>query len=172
MIPIQDGGRELTCPGCKMDLQLPDGWVLRNEREPTEFTCRRCYSYPMQGSELSGGLCSDCVDVEAYRNSDRYRALLARRECLQAPDVLAAIDAAGGHLMKAGHSLKVIDPGPGSYPVGRWLRKWLEKRALRTSLYDIRRTHGWTGEPPNKPPRKDPRPVLAFVARTATDGAA
>ena len=170
MNPIQDGGSRLTCPGCKMDLQLPDGWVLRDERQPAYFECRRCDAVQAYG--LSGGLCSRCVKVDAYRDSDEYRALLARRESLQAPDVLAAIDAAAGHLIKAGDSLGVTDTGPGGPSDARWLRKWLEKRGLVTALHDIRRTHGWTGDPPIKRPRKRPRPVLVFNARTSTDGAA
>ena len=167
MKPIQDGGRELTCPCCNTDLLLPDGWVLRNELTPEYFQCPHCSALL-----LSGTACSDCAKVDAYRDSDDYRALLARRASLQAPDVLAAIDAAAGHLIKAGDSLGVIDTGPGGPGDARWLRKWLEKRALVTALYDIRRTHGWTGEPPIRRPRKRPRPVLAFVARTMTDDAA
>ena len=175
MKQIQSGDRELTCPCCDTVLVLPDEWVLVYDPPPVE--CARCGGQYSEG-EISTdrpGLCSYCVAVNAYRETDAYRSIVARQKTLQASDVLAALDADKGGLIQAGRRLGVQDDGPGGGDNStRWLRKWLQKRGLIPTLYEIRRKHGWTGEPPTKRPRKRPRPVLVFDANqaTATDATA
>ena len=164
MIPIQDNGREFTCPSCKKDLHLSDGWVLQFLGFPSE--CARCGSQQENSDKPYDDLvCADCLEKEAYYASDDYRALAERRDALQADDVLAALDAANGGLMQASRNLGVLRGGPyEGRDEARWLRKWLQTHSLLPALYDIRRKHGWTGDPPHKRPRKRPAPVLAFKA--------
>ena len=167
MIPIQDNGREFTCPCCNTDLKLPDGWVFQFLGFQSE--CTRCGSQQENSDKPYDDLvCADCLEKEAYYASDDYRALAERRDALQADDALAALNEVKGFLMQASRNLGVLRGGPyGRNEDSRWLRKWVQKRGLLPALYDIRRKHGWTGDPPHRKPRKHSRPVLAFVGGKA-----
>ena len=163
MIPIQDGGRGLTCPCCQTDLQLPDRWYLTYEHE--RFHCDRC----SRETPEAGVLCDECVKVDAYHQTYEYREIMERRRALTPPDVLAAIDAECGSSAKAARRLRVLVLGPNEQTTGEWLTQWIKKRKILPALYEIRRKHGWRGDPPIKRPRKHPDPVLVFSRQAVSE---
>ena len=166
MIPIQDGGRGLTCPCCQTDLQLPDGWYLTHEGQGT---CQGCGMAIEDGQEQCKGCAARAAAVEAYRQTDEYREIMERRGALTPTDVLAAIDAECGSSVKAARRLRVLVLGPNEQTTGEWLTQWIKKRKILQALYEIRRKHGWRGDPPIKRPRKHPDPVLVFSRQAVSE---
>ena len=92
---------------------------------------------------------------------------MERRASLKPADVLAAVDAEGGYFAKAARRLGVLKLGPRGDSTGEWLRRWSKSRAILPAVYEIRRKHGWGGDPPRNRPRKHPAPVLVFSQRAA-----
>ena len=163
MIPLQDGGRDLTCPCCQIDLQLPDRWYLTHEHE--RFHCDRC----SRETPEAGVLCDECVKVDAYHQTYEYGEIMARRRALQRGDVLAAVDAEVGSTSKAARRLGVLVKGPREETSGQWLYKWIKSRDILPAFYEIKRKHGWRGDPPIKRPRKHPDPVLVFSRQAVSE---
>lgn len=160
MIPIQEGGHGLTCPSCQTDLYLPDGWYLTYEAQCSQ--CQGCGMSIADGQEQCKGCADKAAAVEAYRQTDEYREIIERRRALTPPVVLAAIDAACGSTVKAARRLRVLVLGPNEDTTGDWLSQWIKKRKILPAIYEIRRKHGWRGNPPTKRPLKHPEPVLVF----------
>ena len=153
-VKLEDGGRLVTCPGCDTTLRLPPDWVLRYEPSPKK--CAVCGTTTL---DEEGDVCQHCQDRAEYRASGEYRAVRERRNALQESDAISTIDAHSGNASAAARTLGVVDQ---SEHEPRWFYAWLRRRGLMPAVYEIRKRHGWTGEPPTVRTRKRPRPVLAF----------
>ena len=165
---LRRGGQRLTCPCCGESLKLPEHWRLIYDPPPE--SCVEC------GSQIDtadrDGRCRSCHERAVYRASDEYRDVCVRRDALQDAAALGAIAANRGFVAPAGRELGVERDGDrNTRSDGEWFRRWLVQRGLMPAVYEIRREHGWRGDPPRIKPRKlkRPAPVLAFSKRAAAE---